>query len=67
VTATAGAALLVGWLSLQAVLRPRTVQAFEQTSAVSNACEAARQFPEEISPSVVRRLKIRYGRPNPDC
>ena len=67
VTATAGAALLVGWLSLQAVLRPRTVQTFEQTSAVSNACEAARQFPEEISPSVVRRLKIRYGRPNPDC
>jgi hypothetical protein len=57
----AGAVLLVGWLSLQAVLRPRTVQSFEQASRASNACDAARQFPQEISPSVVSRLKARYG------
>src|SRR5438046_408838 len=65
--ATAGAALLVGWLALQAVLRPRTVQTFEQTSATSNACDAARLLPQEISRSVVRRLKERYHLPNPGC
>jgi hypothetical protein len=58
---TAGAALIVGWLSLQAVLRPRTVQSFEQVSAASSACDAQRQLPEEISPYVVSRLKARYG------
>jgi hypothetical protein len=56
-----GAVLVVGWLSLQAVLRPRTVQSFEQTSAASSPCDAARQFPQEISPYVLARLKVRYG------
>jgi hypothetical protein len=59
--AAGGVALLVGWLALQAVLRPRTVETFEQSSVATNVCDAARQFPREIDPSVVRRLSQRYG------
>ena len=65
--AAGGAALVIGWLALQAVLRPRTVQTFQQTAAVSDACDAARRFTKEIDPSVVRRLKERYALPNLDC
>ena len=67
VAATAGALLVVGWLALQGALRPRTVQTFERNAAASNACDAARRFTREIDRSVVRRLKDRYGLPNPDC
>ena len=47
--------------------RPRTVQSFQQASAASSACDAARQFTREIDRSVVRRLKERYGLPDPNC
>jgi hypothetical protein len=63
-----GAALLaVGWLGDQAVLRPRTVQSFQQTSAASDACAALHGYPTEIDASVVRRLKERYHLPRPSC
>jgi hypothetical protein len=59
--ATGALAVLLGWLALQAVLRPRTVQTFEQSSEATDVCQAARDFPEEIDPAVVRRLSARYG------
>jgi hypothetical protein len=53
--------LVVAWLAQQAVLRPRTVQSFQEVAARSNPCDARRRFKTEIKQSVVDSLKRRYG------
>ena len=56
----AAAALVLVWLAQQAVLRPRTVQSFQEVAAKSNPCDAQRRFKTEIDPAVASTLKQRY-------
>jgi hypothetical protein len=59
--AVCGAVLVLGWLAQNAVLRPRTVQSFQEIAANSNPCDAQRRFRDVIDPAVVSTLKRRYG------
>jgi hypothetical protein len=61
VAAGGAAALILGWLAQQAVLRPRTVQSHQELAARSNPCDAERRFRGVIDHEVVEELKRRYG------
>jgi hypothetical protein len=60
--AAAASLVAAGWLAQNAVLRPRTVQSFQQLAAASDACASLRRYPKIVSPAVVRGLQAKYGR-----
>jgi hypothetical protein len=55
--------LVVAWLAQNAVLRPRTVQSFQQMAGASDPCPSLRRYHQIVSPAVVRGLQERYGLP----